>query len=182
MKRRFLLSALLMAGAMGAALIQSAYAAAAAAAAGFMCQWLIRRSVKKIALAAVPVLILIVTMAALQWFNHAFNPLLPAKIPAVFWLAGAGVRLTPWTALSSRCRPASGSSRAIIYLFFVRHFASIVAAESRCLMHARRQAVPRPYGRWSFRSLAAALVSLFGRTLARAERFHAAQLLKGFPE
>jgi energy-coupling factor transporter transmembrane protein EcfT len=70
----------------------------------------------------------------------------------------------------------------VLFALFIRHFAMIFASESRRVLQARSLGISRTYGRGWFRSLVAALVALIGRSLSRAERFYAAQSLRGFTE
>ena len=62
---------------------------------------------------------------------------------------------------------------------FVRHFAGILTAESRRMLTARSLAAPFRCGPWSFRSLSFAVAAVFSRSFDRAERFYAAQRLRG---
>jgi hypothetical protein len=148
--------------------------------AGFFLNILVWKNVGKAMRALAPVAVFAAALALLQWFYDGFHPAVAAKTVAVFWLTASAFRLTPWNHLADAIRPASRSFALTLYLLFIRHFALILAGEFKRVFTARSCAVPRPYGRWFFRSLAAALVSLFLRAITRAERFYAAQILKGF--
>jgi len=140
------------------------------------------RSISKAMRAMLPIALFVLTLILLQWLYRRPEPMVAAKTLAVFWLTTAAFRWVPWSDLAGAVRPGSRASAFILYLLFVRHFASILAVETGCLLRARSRAVPRPFGHWAFRSLAAALVSLFVRAATRAERFYAALLLKGLVE
>ncbi len=140
------------------------------------------RSLSKAMRAMLPVALFVLTLILLQWLYRRPEPMVAAKTLAVFWLTTAAFRWVPWSGLAGAIRPESRASAFIFYLLFVRHFASILVVEAGRLLHARSRAVPQTCGHWAFRSLTAALVSLFGRAGIRAERFYAALLLKGLVE
>ena len=137
------------------------------------------KSIAKSMRALLPVAVFIAVLSSLQWLYRGFDPEVAAKTLAVFWLATSAFRLLPWSRLVAAIRPGSRLAAPILYLLFMRHFALILSGESRRLLTARSRTVFRPYGRWSFRSLASAVGSLFLRAMNRAERFYAAQILKG---
>jgi hypothetical protein len=140
------------------------------------------RSISKAKRAMLPVALFVLTLIWLQWLYRRPEPMVAAKTLAVFWLTTAAFRRVPRSGFAGAIRPGSRTSAFILYLLFLRHFASILAVEAGRLLHARSRAVPKPYGHWAFRSLAAALVSLLVRAATRAERFYAALLLKGLVE
>jgi hypothetical protein len=140
------------------------------------------RSISKAMRAMLPIALFVLTLILLQWLYRRPDIMVAAKTLAVFWLTTAAFRWIPWSDLAGAIRPGSRASALILYLLFVRHFASILVVEAGRLLHARSRAVPKAYGHWAFRSLAAALVSLFVRAAIRAERFYAALLLKGLVE
>lgn len=175
-----LLPLILLAVAAAAALSDTPAVILTALALALALQAAIRR--RRLLRSSIPAIILIASISLLQWIQGTFDPLLPPKILAVFWLAISAGRLIPWPRIANRFRHGAYSSQAILYLLFVRHFAYIISAEARRLLTARSRTVLKPFGRWSFRSLAAAVASLFTRAMARAEHFHAALMLKGFAE
>jgi hypothetical protein len=140
------------------------------------------RSISKAMRAMLPIAPFVLIMILLQWLYSQPDPVVAAKTLAVFWLSMAAFRWIPWSDLAGAIRPGSRASAFILYLLFVRHFASILVLETGRLLHARSRAVPKAYGHWAFRSLASALVSLFVRAAIRSERFYAALLLKGLVE
>jgi hypothetical protein len=147
--------------------------------AGYALNILAWKSAKKSIRALLPVTIFVATLSLIQWFYHNLNLEVAAKTLAVFWLTTSAFQLTPWNRLGDAIHPGSRLATPILYVLFMRHFALILSGESRRLLTARSRTVFRPYGRWSFRSLVSALVSLFLRAMSRAERFYAAQILKG---
>jgi hypothetical protein len=138
--------------------------------------------VKKWRLSLVPVLLFAGFLPLLQWVCGMPVTSLWLRTILVFAVATAVVRLPPWGSIVFRVRPSSPLHLVSLFALFVRHFAWILAAEGRRAFIARALAVPKPYGPGSFRSLAFAVSSFFSRALTRAERFHAAQLLRGIGE
>jgi hypothetical protein len=130
--------------------------------------------------ALIPVTVFVALISALQWFHQGIHFEIAVKILVVYWLTASAFRLIPWKSFGNILRPGSPFAVPTLYLLFMRHFALILAGESKRLLTARSRSVFRSCGRWSFRSLIAALGSLFLRAMNRAERFYAAQLLKGF--
>lgn len=137
------------------------------------------KSVSKSMRAMLPIAVFVVALSFIQWLNHAFNPEVAAKTLAVFWLTASAFRLIPWNQFGGAIRPGSWPATPMLYLLFIRHFAHILSGESRRILTARSRTVFRQFGRWTFRSLVSALGSLFLRAMNRAERFYAAQMLKG---
>jgi hypothetical protein len=71
---------------------------------------------------------------------------------------------------------------AALFALFVRHFAWVLLAEARRALTARAISVPNRYGAGWFHSLVHAVSAIFTRSLVRAERFYAAQWLRGIGE
>jgi hypothetical protein len=69
--------------------------------------------------------------------------------------------------------------RLFLFLHFTRHFTAILLEESRRMLIARRLAAPRLLGAGGFLSLVHSLTAILRRSLVRAERFYAAQWLRG---
>jgi hypothetical protein len=147
---------------------------------GLILNILVWKSAAQSLRAMLPVAIFVAVLASLQWLYQGIRFETAAKTLAVFWLTASAFRMIPWNRLANFIRPGSPISAIILYMLFIRHFALILVGESRRVLTARSRAVLRPYGSWSFRSLSAALISLFLRAINRAERFYAAQILKGF--
>jgi len=129
-----------------------------------------------------PVLVFAAALAMMQWAAGLPLTTLPVVTLAVFLLVvstARRVRLGGWT---FRVRPGTRRWTALLLALFVRHFAGVLGAETRRLLVARRLAAPRRWGRGWARSLVFAVAALFGRALGRAERFYAAQWLRGLAE
>jgi hypothetical protein len=129
-----------------------------------------------------PVLLFAATLALMQWVAGMPVTWLWLKTILVFLATTAVVRLLPWGRWIFRTRPGSAWFHAALFPLFVRHFAFVLATEARRALVARSLSVPNKYGAGSFRSLAHAVGALFSRSLARAERFYAAQVLRGIGE
>ncbi len=69
--------------------------------------------------------------------------------------------------------------RLFLFAHFTRHFASILAEEVRRMLIARKLAAPKLYAKGGFSSLVQSLSAVFRCSLVRAERFYAAQWLRG---
>jgi hypothetical protein len=100
---------------------------------------------------------------------------------AIFALSTAAARLLPPPGLASLA-PGTRRRAPVLFLFFVRHFASILIGEAMRTYQARALCVASNWSRSGFESLAWATVAVFRRSLGRAERFYAAQLVGGFEE
>jgi len=150
--------------------------------AGLICYLAMWRSVARALRAALPILVFALSLAAIQIIFGMPVTNLAAKAVASFFFITSAFRMYPWADLLARVSPGSPLFTLALYLLFVRHFFFILTSESIRLLRARSLCITKPYGRGSFRSLVAALGSLFERTLLRAERFYAAQLLRGFAE
>ncbi len=129
--------------------------------------------------ATLPVAVFALILILMQWISGMPITLLGFKAVAVFWLMSTICRIIPWSHFTRLIDRKSYFSSLILFVLFTSHFLRILGAESLRLLRARQLCVPAPYGKWAFRSLGAALVSLFSRALIRAERFYVAQLLKG---
>jgi hypothetical protein len=130
---------------------------------------------------AAPLVLFALTLAVMQRIGGGWS-WLPAQTVAVY----AAIRLILW-ALPRRWFSTLPERRSRIwtpalFYFFVRHFVLILGEEARRAFVARSLAVRRRFGPDSLRSLVWGLVSVFRRSLARAERFYAAQWLRGLPE
>ena len=146
---------------------------------GFALSIIAWKSAAKSMRALLPVTIFVLALGLVQWIFHEPDLQVAAKTLAVFWLTASAFRFIPWNRFGNVFYPGSRMMAPLLYLLFIRHFALILSGESRRLLTARSRTVFRPYGRWSFRSIVSALASLFLRAMNRAERFYAAQILKG---
>lgn len=129
-----------------------------------------------------PLLLFAGLLAAMEWFTRGAVSMLGVKTVAVFLLSTAAFRIAPWRGLALSRRTGSVSQRLALFALFTAHFAGIFEAEARRVLLARSLAAPRRSGPGWFRSLRGALVELFLRCAMRAERFYAAQWLRGLGE
>jgi hypothetical protein len=130
----------------------------------------------------VPALLFSVLLGLLEWIRHGGITTLPLKAILSYAALALGFRIMPWVALLRSVPPQSFLFLPVLFLLFVRHFTFILHAEAVRTLSAYRLAVPHSFRRGGFRALAWSLDSFFRRSLLRAERFYAAQLLKGLAE
>jgi hypothetical protein len=133
-------------------------------------------------LTLVPILIFAGVLALMQWIAGMPVTRLWLKTILVFLATTAVVRLVPWDRWIFRVRERTWLFWAALFALFVRHFARILFTEAQRTLTARRLSAPNRYGAGWFGSLAFALSAFFSRSLARAERFYAAQLVRGIGE
>lgn len=129
-----------------------------------------------------PVVLFAAVLALIQWASLRRLTALPLLTVAVFLLCAAVAGMVRWTGLIFRARPGSRRYTALLFALFVRHFALVLGTEARRLLTARRLAAPRAFGGGAARSLVFAVAALFTRSFTRAERFFAAQSLRGLAE
>jgi hypothetical protein len=135
------------------------------------------RSLRRLFYCYWPMMLFAGSVYALRLFSQQNGTLLALRILFVF----ACVR---WIGqiLWLGCVPIP-TSRPIfrLYLFtcFIRHFMRILGEECRRMLTARRTAAPHLWRRQGFASIVHAMTAIFLRSLTRAERFYAAQQLKG---
>jgi hypothetical protein len=149
---------------------------------GLMAHTLVSNSIRQAFLRLVPALFFSGTLAVLQWLGNGSTTLVPLKAFAVFLLATSGARVFPVDAALRTISPASHLFRAALFLLLVRHFLRILVEEVVRVLSARSLALPRRFGPASGRSLVFAIASIFPRTLERAERFYACQLVRGMAD
>lgn len=137
---------------------------------------------KKWFLSLLPILLFAGFLALMQRVSGMPVTCLWLKAILVFMATTTVVRLLPWNDWIFRVRGGSVIYWLSLFALFVRHFAAILLLEGRRALTAHALAAPNRYGPGAFRSLAWAVSSLFSRSLARAERFYAAQLLRGIGE
>jgi hypothetical protein len=140
-----------------------------------------RRLSRRLGLLA-PVLAFAGILALIQWVSGMPVTGLGLKTVAVCLVTIAAVQAVPWRRWTRTARPGSLLYTVVLLGLFSRHFAAILIQESRRVLTARSLAVPKSRGPGSFRSLVHAAVSLLDRSLRRAERFYAAQWLRGIAE
>jgi hypothetical protein len=155
---------------------------AASAVASFLALALQWRDLRICFWRAVPVLLFCAILAVLEWIAHRSLTLLELKTIVCYAILSLVVRIMPWAVMTRLVSPQSRFFTPVLFLFFVFHFTAILQEETRRALTAYRLAVPHPYRRGGIGALAHCLDSLFRRCLARAERFYAAQSLRGFAE
>ncbi len=129
---------------------------------------------------AFPVALFCALMVVLQAIAGTIDPWLPVKTFLAFLFGYCLCLSFPWRRLPLLLRPGLARRNVpILFLLFIRHFTAILGEEAGRLLRARRLAVARERGPLGFFSLRCAVAALFRRTLARAERFYAAQWLRG---
>jgi hypothetical protein len=140
------------------------------------------RALKRWLLSLVPISLFAGALAFLQWVAGMPVTWLWLQTILVFVVTTTVVRLLPWNSWLFQVRQGTWLFWLSLYALFVRHFAGVLLAEGRRALTARALSVPNQYGAGVFRSLACAVSALFARALGRAERFYAAQLVRGIGE
>ncbi len=133
-------------------------------------------------LRALPVLLFCAVLMILELVGHHSVSSLALKAFASYAILVLAVRLMPWTAIIRSVSPQSRFFVPILFLLFVHHFTLILRDETFRTLTAYRLAVPHPFRHGGLKALAFALNSLFRCCLVRAERFYAAQLLRGLAQ
>jgi energy-coupling factor transporter transmembrane protein EcfT len=126
-----------------------------------------------------PLAVFAAGLATLQWLAGTLDPWLPLKTLAAFALGVAAFAAIPWRRLSRRLGSGRWWYAPVLFLFFLRHFTAILGDEPVRVLRARSLVISRRYGVGWLASLAHALAALFRRAIDRAERFYAAQLVRG---
>jgi hypothetical protein len=147
---------------------------------GFVPRILVWKEISQAVRSALPVIIFAVILILLQWISRMPLSPLPLRLLAVFFFTTLACRVVPWTDLIWHARPGSTLQMSTLFALFVRHFVRIFSSEARRVLQARALCVRRPYGRGAFPSLVWALAAFLGRSIVRAERFYAAQYLRGW--
>lgn len=130
----------------------------------------------------VPLAWFLAALFALQWIGGRPDPALLLRTAAIVLLSTTAFRAAPWKAIAGALSPRSPFYAAGLFLLFVRHFAAILAGETQRTLRARSANVTSLFRPGGAVSLAWGLTNIVRRTLDRAERFYAAQLLKGLAE
>jgi len=126
-----------------------------------------------------PILVFAGFLASLEWLGGAAQPRLALRTVAVFAFLVPAARLILWEELLTSRRPGSALFRIALFLLMVRHFTRVLAGEAWRFLIAQALAAPRKWRKGWWSSLVWALAALFRRALLRAERFYAAQLVRG---
>lgn len=130
----------------------------------------------------VPALFFCVLLVLLEWIGYRSVTTLPLKAILSYVVFALGSRIMPCVALLRLISPQSRLFLPVLFLLFVRHFTVILRDEAVRTLTAYRLAVPHHFRRGGIRALAWSLDSFFHRCILRAERFYAAQLLRGLAE
>lgn len=155
-------------------------AAAALVCAALRC--VIERRPRRLLALFVPLLWFLGAICVLQWIGGRPDPALPARAAAIVLLANTAFHAAPWEAIAGRLSPRTPLYAPGLFLLFVRHFTAILAGETQRTLRARSATVSSLFRPGGASSLAWAVANIVRRTLDRAERFYAAQLLKGLAE
>ena len=129
-----------------------------------------------------PILLFCAVLAFLEWIDHRTVSVLPLKALVSYLALALAFRIMPWVALVRSVSSRNRFFPPVLFLLFIRHFTFILRDEAMRSLTAYRFAVPHPFRRGGIRALAYSLDSFFRRCLLRAERFYAAQLLRGLAE
>ena len=140
------------------------------------------RRLARLLLPLVPITLFAAGLAFLQWVGGMPVTWLWLKTIAVFLAVTVIVRALPWDRWLFRVRHGSRLYHAALFALFVRHFAAVLVEEARRALTAHALAAPGRYRAGWFGSLAHSTGGLLTRSLVRAERFHAAQSLRGIAE
>lgn len=137
---------------------------------------------KKRLISFVPILLFAGLLALMQWISGMSVTSLWWKTILICGAAAVLGRLLPWRRWAMTSRRGSALYAASLFAIIVGHFAGVLLQEGRRALTARSLGIGRRYGPGWFRSLVFAVNSLFVRAAVRAERFYAAQLVRGIGE
>jgi hypothetical protein len=179
---RYTAAVALLAAAVGVAAVEAPPAVLGAVLAGFVLRAVVWGSIGSSLRSTFPVVVFAALLAGMQWVSGMPVSSLPLKMLAVFLLGTVAFRILPWSGMVIAVRPDSVLFSLVLYAMFVRHFAEIFRGEALRLFQARALCLSRSFGPGWFRSLVAAVAALFRGALMRAERFYAAQSLRGLAE
>lgn len=153
-----------------------------AAGAAALAQWARYRNWRDTARALWPLGFFACLLAGLEWVAHGPASELALRTLAVGWLAQAAASGVSPARMLLECPARSWQFRVIMFGALVEHFAGVLQEEATRVLVAHRLAAPRRWRAGWFRALAHALASVNQRALIRAERFYAAQWLRGLGE
>lgn len=149
---------------------------------GFLLFWAPRRPLRRALLATAPVAVTAVTYYLLQVLAGSAAIILPLKMMVVFFCLSTALAVFPWEALLSKSRPGSRGFHALLYIHLIGHFLNILGEETLRVLRAWKWSSRGARGSVRLRALRGTLSGLFLRSLGRAERFYAAQLVRGLAE
>ncbi len=130
-------------------------------------------------LSVVPVASFAAVLAAIELVSRGSISSLPLRTIAVYLAVTIAARVWPWEHALGAVSPGSILWTPVLFALVSRHFVAILASETVRGMRAWSLAVPRRFGPGAFASLVAVLHSIALRCWIRAERFYAAQRLRG---
>lgn len=149
---------------------------------GFTIHVFVWKSIKRALSFTLPILFFIFFFILLQLISHTFSIIYSLKSLAFFFFSTATIRLFPWRNWILKLSFSPVTYHAMLMILFVWHFINILFSETRRMFQARSLSLVYSYGPGWWRSLVAVLSSIFTRSLIRAERFYAAQWLRGVAE
>jgi energy-coupling factor transporter transmembrane protein EcfT len=126
-----------------------------------------------------PIALFATGLAAVQLVSAGGVTLLPVKTVVVFLLARVAWRVSPPINALETARPHSRLWTLALFLLVTHHFVQILKTETARVWRAWALRVPRRFGPLGLRSLSWAVVAVSLRCWTRAERFYAAQRLRG---
>ena len=129
-----------------------------------------------------PLLLFASLLALLGWIGGHPSAMLALKTIGSIALIVSAVSLIPWTRATALIGRHPMVTEAALTGLFIRHFVLVLGREAQRLMVAHHMAAPNRWSHGWFCSLGWALASLFGRAMARAERFYVTQLVRGIGE
>ncbi len=129
-----------------------------------------------------PLVVFAAGLAVAQWLTGTLDPWLPLKTLVAFALGLGLFAAIPWRRMSRSLAPGRWWYAPVLFLLILRHFMAIFGEEPVRVLRARSLVISRRYGTGWLESLAHALAALFRRAVDRAERFYAAQLIRGLAE
>ena len=130
-------------------------------------------------LSTLPIVLFAAVLAVLELASAGTVSMLPAKTVVVFLLLSAVWRAWPFANVLEGVRPGSRLWTWVLFALVTRHFVEILQTEAVRVLRAWTLRVPHRFGPLGFRSLSWTVVAIVLRCWVRAERFYAAQRLRG---
>lgn len=142
-----------------------------------LAETLCARGIRAVVRRYIPLAVFVAGMLALQLLSGSVTLGLAVQ---VFFVSAWSIAMARW-AMSGRIPVprAKALFRCYLFLHFLRHFTEILHGETMRVFIARGLSAPHLYTRTGLRSLAYSLIAVLQGSLRRAERFYAAQWLKG---
>jgi hypothetical protein len=140
------------------------------------------RNLRKCIHQALPILVFCLLVYILGAVAHHASLSLAVRTLASYTVLRLASGVLPTAALSRLVQPNSLFFVPALFLLFTVHFLQIVKSESMRSLLAYRMAAPRLYRSGGLRALVYCLDSLLRQCITRAERFYAAQSLRGLAQ